>query len=168
MCRMNVLVLAIGITVASCQLGENEVAVSDAEGRRHGALVSIGGLPTDLSIFSRSDCGEYGFSDCSAQDDEGWNYAFFDGGLARVSLKRADASPRALLPAGMRFGESIDLAGRKAEKYYGFEFDRGEIEGRIVYSSDFVIRSTDGTLYSLELLGDKKGTLDEVIERTDF
>lgn len=165
---MRILFFAAVIAATSCHLVEEDVVHSRAGAADQGALVSIGGIPGDLSLFASSDCDKHGFADCSAEDNGGRKYGFFNGGLSRLSLSRSEAAPGAELPAGMHFGEDIEAARQKASEYYCVEFDRGEIDGRVVYSSDFKIRSERGTLYSLELVGDGENKLEEVVERTDF
>ncbi|RNF86351.1 hypothetical protein EER27_02730 [Lysobacter psychrotolerans] len=68
----------------------------------------------------------------------------------------------------MLFGENIEVSKQKASSLYRIRFDRGEVDGRIVYSSDFSIRSPAGIKYALELLADEQNKLEEVVERTDF
>lgn len=53
-------------------------------------LIPIGGMPTDMSIFTSTDCNKYEpkFYDCSADDSQGRKYAFFRGRLARVSVDK--------------------------------------------------------------------------------
>jgi len=121
-----------------------------------------------MSVFASYDCEKTKLADCTAKDSQGRQYVFFDGALSRISLNMHDAKPGAELPAGMLFGEDIEVSKEKASSHFRVEFDRGEVDGRTFYSSDFSIRSPTGIKYALELLADEKGKLEEVIQRTDF
>jgi len=83
-------------------------------------------------------------------------------------MNKLDAKPGAELPEGMLFGEDIEASKEKASSVFRIRFDRGEVNGRIVYSLDFSIRSPTGIKYALELLADDQNKLEEVVQRTDF
>jgi hypothetical protein len=85
-----------------------------------------------------------------------------------MSVNKYDAKSGVELPAGMLFGEDIEMSRGKASSHFRVKFDRGELNGRIVYSSDFSIRSPVGIKYSLELVAGERNELEEVIERADF
>lgn len=134
-------------------------------------LIPIGAAPQKITSFVGSDCNTAleGVSDCSAQDANGVQYAFFDGVLSKVSINGLEASHNLHLPAGMKFGEKIKLSASKLRALIGVEMDRTtSSSGLITYSSDFVIQSAAGIMYSIELVANKEGQLAEVIERTDF
>jgi hypothetical protein len=133
--------------------------------------IPIGAKSIDLNIFVSSDCKQsaHGFSDCSARDAEGREYAFFDGALSKISARKADTAEHLSLPANLRFGESIDLSAQKIAHAFKVHLNRApSSEGRVVYSSDFVLRSSAGTMYSIELSADEQENLTEIVERTDF
>ena len=89
--------------------------------------------------------------------------------MSKVSVTRDDAAEALRLPAGLRFGETIESAAQKLTSAFGVELDRSLMDnGQVVYSSDFTIRSSVNIYYSIELVADKNGLLTEVIERTDF
>jgi len=134
-------------------------------------LIPIGGVPKDLSVFVSTDCNKYEpkFHDCSAHDAQGRKYAFFDGGLARVSVDKNSASEDLRLPAGIQFGEDIKSAATKVEATLGIKLSSGKSVNRsIVYASDFVVRSNTGSTYSFELIADEETRLIEVIERANL
>ena len=143
-------------------------------GRSHSednlGIIPIGAAPRDTSIFVSSDCSrEPTFADCSAQDADGLQYVFFDGALSRVSAAVPEVSRMLQLPAGMKFGESITDAAEKLRSAMDIELDRSVVQGgQIIYSSDFMLRSSAGILYSIEIASDENGRLIEVVERTDF
>ncbi|WP_147319068.1 hypothetical protein [Cognatiluteimonas weifangensis] len=131
----------------------------------------IGAKPTDLNIFVTSDCEQsvHGFDDCSAKDAEGREYAFFNGVLSKVSAKKAEATDHLALPANLMFGENINLSAQKVSRAFGVNLDRAPSpEGLTAYSSDFVLRSSAGVMYSIELSADKQENLVEIVGRTDF
>ena len=133
--------------------------------------IPIGGTPSDAHIFVVSDCEHLPdrYADCSAQDAEGRRYAFFEGALAKVWVTRAEAARALRLPAALEFGEDIERAAETVAKAYGIKLDRAPAhDGRTVYSSDFVLKSSAGVMYSIELVADEKGRLVEVAERTDL
>lgn len=125
-------------------------------------VIPIGAVPKDMRVFVESDCIQQPSShaDCSAQDATGRRYAFFDGALSRVSVTRTEAASSLRLPAGLEFGEEIDKAADKVQRVFGIKLDRGSsYDGHVVYSSDFVIRSSAGITYSIELIADENGLL---------
>jgi hypothetical protein len=132
-------------------------------------IVPIGELPANLRIFKSTDCGNDPiFSDCFASDAQGREYVFFDGMLTRVSLRKSAARGTLRLPAGLRFGEPIDLAEDKAKKFFNIDMEGGKnADGRVSYASDFVIRQKSGTLVSLELIADDQHRLVEIVQRVD-
>lgn len=133
-------------------------------------IMPIGELPASLRIFESTDCGKDPlFSDCFASDAQGREYVFFDGMLTRVSLKKSEAKGSVRLPAGLRFGERIDVAAHKAKKVFNIDMEGGKnADGRVSYASDFVIRQKSGTLVSLELIADDQYRLVEVVQRVDL
>ena len=155
----------LAVTTAACAESEIRGVSGDSLG-----LIPIGGVPQDMGVFVSSDCvRQPRFSDCSAQDAEGRRYAFFDGALSKVSISRDEATQALRLPAGLQFGEEIGTASEKISSAFGVELDRGTSSGgKVVYSSDFTIRSSAGILYSIELVADEAGRLTEMAERTDF
>ena len=163
---MNVVVTqAILVAVAACA-GNGAVS-----GRTDLGLISIGEAPGDSGIIVASDCGKLpdGYADCSAKDGEGRQYAFFGGVVSKVSATRHEAASGLRLPAALRFGESIERSAEKVSKAFGIELERASTsDRRTAYSSDFVLKSSAGVMYSIELVADKQGRLVEVIERTDF
>ncbi|WP_434213419.1 hypothetical protein [[Pseudomonas] boreopolis] len=166
---MKAMFLMIAFTVTSCDATERG-GVSPAEGKTdQDAVAAIGDVPRDMTAFSSTDCDKpEKLSDCSARDAQGREYAFFDGALSRIVVKKGDAKLGVVLPAGMVFGEDIEASKEKASGFYRISFDRGEINGGTVYSSGFDIRSPSGIEYSIELIADESGKLKEVIQRTDF
>lgn len=163
---MKTVLLAAVIATTSCHAAEDHDIQASAGGQ--GAVASIGDTPKDMSVFASSDCEKSVLADCTAQDSQGRQYVFFDGALSRISMNKLDAKPGAELPAGMLFGEDIEASKEKASSVFRIRFDRGEVDGRIVYSSDFSIRSPTGIKYALELLADDQNKLEEVVQRTDF
>lgn len=141
------------------------VACNETAGR--GRAASIGDVP-EISRFSTTDCDVRNLADCSGRDADGRVYAVFDGAVSKISLTKLEAKPAANLPAGMVFGEHIDTAMNKSSKAFNIAFDRVETDGRVIYSSDFLIPSPSKVPYSLELVSDRNLRLDQVIERTDF
>lgn len=134
-------------------------------------LIPIGGVPIDMSIFTSTDCNKYEpkFYDCSADDAQGRKYAFFHGGVARVSVNKNSASDGLRLPAGIQFGENIKSAATKVGATLGVKLSFGKSQdGMIVYASDFIVRSITGSTYSFELIADEEGRLVEVIERVNL
>lgn len=165
---MKLWVSLLVLLASSCgAVSEGGAARSEPTKAGLGSL-SIGDVPKDLSGFSNSDCDARGLSDCTANDAQGRRYVFFDGALSRISIKRGGAAQNLTLPAGVVFGESIDLSKEKAAAYYRVSFDRGVLGKIIIYSSGFEIESSSGVLYSLELISDDSGKLEEVVQRTDF
>lgn len=153
-------------TTGACAVNQGiERAGGDGVG-----IVPIGGVPQDMDAFVASDCSrEPRFSDCSAQDAEGRRYAFFGGALSKVSITKDEAAQTLRLPAGMQFGEEVETSAKKVSSAMGVKLDRGStLSGQTVYSSDFIIQSPAGVLYSIELIADEEGLLTEVVERTDF
>ena len=134
----------------------------------YGAVASVGDTPKDMSKFASSDCYGSALEDCTARDNDGRQYVFFDGALSRISMSKKDLRPGAKLPAGILFGEDIEQARRKASSVLRIRFNRAEIDGRIVYSSELSLKSAAGIRYSVELLADDRGQLEQVVERTDF
>lgn len=135
------------------------------------APIPLGGAATDLRLFVATDCTDLHtrFADCSATDPEGRRYTFFDGVLSKIAASKSDAAGSLLLPAGLQFGEEIEFAAAKVSRTFGVRLDRGTtFDGRIVYSSDFVIPSSAGRRFSIELIADVDGRLHEFVERTDF
>ncbi|WP_454831331.1 hypothetical protein [Pseudoxanthomonas wuyuanensis] len=165
---MRTMLLAAAIAATSCHAAEDGDTQAAAEAQGQGAVASIGDTPKDMSLFESSDCEKSGLADCTAQDSQGRKYVFFDGALSRISMNKLDAKPGAALPAGMLFGENIEASKEKASSVFRVGFDRGEVDGRIVYSSNFSIRSPTGIKYALELLADEQNKLEEVVQRTDF
>lgn len=165
---MRTVFLAAVIGATSCHAADDADAQPISRAQSQEAVASIGDSPKDMSVFVSSDCAKYGFADCTAQDAQGRRYVFFDGALSRISISRHGAKSGAPLPAGMLFGENIETSKDKASSFYRIRFDRGEVDGRIVFSSDFVIRSPTGIKYALELLADEQGKLEKVVQRTDF
>lgn len=132
-------------------------------------IIPIGANPNDLDKFAATDCKrEDNFSDCSAWDEDGIRYAIFDGAVSIVSAHRKEVSHRLRLPAGMMFGEKIDVSANKAGKFFLVHFDSSKSSDRTVYVSREDVRSSSGRLFTLELVGDSQGRLVEVVQRTDF
>jgi hypothetical protein len=132
-------------------------------------IIPIGGNPNDIDKFAATDCKrEDNFSDCSAWDQDGIRYAIFDGAVSVVSAHRKEVSHRLRLPAGMMFGEKIDVSANKAGKFFLVHFDSSKSGDRTVYVSREDVRSSSGRLFTLELVGDSQGRLIEVVQRTDF
>jgi hypothetical protein len=153
------------VAVAACA-GNGAIS-----GRTDLGLISTGEAPEDSGIFVTSDCGQLpdGHADCAAQDGEGRQYAFFGGLLSKVSATWGEAASTLRLPAALVFGENIELSAEKTSKAFGIKLERAPTpDGRTVYSSDFVLESSVGVMYSIELIADKQGRLVEVVERTDF
>ncbi len=165
---MKTALLAAVIVATSCHAAEDGETQISVRSQGQEALASIGDAPKNMSVFASSDCEGSGFSDCTAQDSHGRQYVFFDGALSRISVNRNDAKTGLELPAGMVFGEDIEVSKEKASSVFRVNFDRGEVDGRTVYSSDFTIRSPTGIKYAIELRADEQNKLDELIQRTDF
>lgn len=132
--------------------------------------IPIGGVPTNWDTFVWTDCSkrEPLFSDCSAKDEHGRLYVFFDGKLSKVSAKLTTTSECTQLPFGLKFGENIDSAAQKVSAREIIVIPGHTHDGRKVYSSDFVVQSSAGVMYSIELIADSDGHLFEVVERTNF
>lgn len=165
---MRIALLVAVVAATSChgaEDGDTQVS-SGTQGR--GAVASIGDAPKNMSVFASYDCEKPKLADCTAKDSQGRQYVFFDGALSRISVNKHNARPGAELPAGMLFGEDIEASKEKASSHFRVKFDRGEVDGRTVYSSDFSIRSPVGIKYALELLADEQNKLEEVVQRTDF
>ena len=130
---------------------------------------AIGSSPKDLGALLTTDCvgSVIDLSDCSGIGADGVRYTFFDGALSRVSANRGEVEGVVELPGDMVFGENVVTAAAKL-KELGVTLDRDEVNGRIAYSSDFVLKSSVGIDYSIELHSDDHGALVEVVERTDF
>lgn len=165
---MRTVLLAAIIATTSCHATEDGGTPVSARAQGQGAVASIGDIPKSVSVFASSDCEKYGLADCTAQDSQGRKYVFFDGALSRISISKRDARPGIELPAGMLFGENIEASKEKASSVFRIRFDRGEVDGKIVYSSDFSIQSPAGVKYALELIADDQNKLEEVVQRTDF
>lgn len=164
---MKAIFIAASLSLASCSAAD-EGGRSENAGKHKGPVAVIGQVPEGTFLFSSSDCDVYGFADCGAKDGQGRIYAIFDGAVTRISLTREDAKRGAVLPAGMVFGESLQLSRKKAQDHYGVELECGEVEKRQVCSSGFSIRSPVGEIYSLSIADDGRNGLDEVVERIDF
>jgi hypothetical protein len=170
MTRVIVAVAMFAFLSVSIACAGNESTIEGSVGPDLG-VVPVGGIPKDMSVFVSSDCGTFKpkFADCSAQDGEGRRYAFFNGALSKVSASRSEATEALRLPAGIEFGEDVESAAKKVVAVFNIKLERGASpNGLIVYSSDYVVRSSAGRLYSVELIADEKGHLTEVVERTDF
>jgi len=130
---------------------------------------AIGSSPMDLKSLLTTDCigSVIDLSDCSGVGENKVRYTFFDGALSRVSANRREVEGNVKLPGHMAFGESIATAAAKRREL-GVALDRSEVNGRIVYSSNFVLESSAGINYSIELQSDEHEVLVEVVERTDF
>lgn len=155
------------VSVSAC--AGNKVASRD--GDIDFGVIPIGGVPKDIGAFVESDCEDQSrkFEDCSAIDAKGRRYAFFDGVLSKVSVTRTEAASTLRLPAALQLGESIEQAAEKIRRFYGVKLDRAlSHDGRVVYSSDFAIKSSAGVVYSIELIADKQGYLADFVQRTDF
>ena len=163
---MKIIIVLFAALTISCAAG-----VQSKNPRVDLGLIPIGAAPNDITIFKSSNCkivGRSDFSDCAAMDHEGRRYVFFDGALSRLSAHRNEVAMSVTLPAGMQFGESIEVSKNKAEAKFGVPFDRAFTQGRVSYASDFSIRSNAGVLFSMELIGNSDDLLIEVIQRTDF
>ncbi|WMJ68161.1 hypothetical protein [Stenotrophomonas sp. 24(2023)] len=165
---MRTVLLAAAIAATSYHAAENGDTQASVGAQGQGAVASIGEVPKNMSVFASSDCEKSELVDCRAKDSQGRQYVFFDGALSRISVNKYDAKPGATLPAGLLFGEGIEASREKASSHFRVRFDRGEVDGRIVYSSDFSIQSPTGIKYALELLADEQNKLEEVVQRTDF
>lgn len=165
---MRCLYAAVIIAITSCHMSGDGDFRESSEAPSQRAILSIGELTTDTSLFVNSTCDDDGLGDCGAQDAQGRDYTIFEGEITRITLKRQDAKGGALLPAGMVFGEDIERSRRKASSHYRVALECGEVEGRRVCSSGFSIQSPTGTMYSLALVADEKGALEEVVERVNF
>lgn len=152
--------LTVALLSTSCSADEEAIGY-------HG-LISIGDVPKSMTDFVGSDCAAGRLDDCTAVDAQGREYVFFDGALSRISINKDSAQRGARLPADMLFGENIEKSNDKVSRFYGVSLDRGEVDGGVIYSSGFIIRSSSGVMYSIELISDRNGKLKEVIERTDF
>jgi len=132
-------------------------------------IIPIGASPRDLDKFAATDCkNKDNFSDCSARDEDGLRYAIFDGAVSIVSAHREEVSHRIRLPAGMVLGEQIDVSASKAGKIFLVHFYSSKSDDLTVYVSKEGIRSSSGTLFTLELVGDSQRCLVKVVQRTDF
>jgi len=69
---------------------------------------------------------------------------------------------------GLSFGERIDSAASKVETALKISLSRGTSNGRVVYASDYAVPAAGKAFYSIELVADERGLLDEVVQRTDF
>lgn len=156
--------LSLSLFLAACADAQTGKEMSGQFGE-----FAIGSSPKDLGVLLTTDCvgSVIDLSDCSGVGVDGIRYAFFDGALSRVSANRAEVKGAVKLPGGMIFGESVVTAATKL-KDLGVSLDRNEVNGRIVYSSNFVLKSSAGIDYSIELHSDEHGVLVEVVERTDF
>jgi hypothetical protein len=124
--------------------------------------VSFGRVPVTMDAFKSTDCdlNEPKFHDCSAKDTYGREYVFFDGGLTKVSASIKSSSPVLRLPAGLRFGEKIELSLRKITKKFMVNLSGPTVRDRQRwYSSGFVFTSADREKYALELGADEEGRL---------
>jgi len=161
-------VAAIFVPAAACaENGATGVRGSDI----NLGVIPIGGKPQDLQLFVSTDCGKVSpaYADCSAQDTDGRRYAFFDGVLSKISIRQADAASTLKLPAALEFGENIERAAERITKVMAVKLDRAPThDGHVVYSSDFVLKSSAGVMYSIELIADEQGRLVEIVARTDF
>lgn len=161
------LMLALSVASTACAANKSSEGVIGADL----GVIPIGSVPKDMHTFVVSDCGgqEPPYADCSAEDAEGRRYVFFNGALSKVVAARVDAKKSLRLPASLEFGEDIERSAKKAALAFGVKLTRAySYNGLEVYSSDFVVKSSVGILYSIELVADKKGRLAEVVERTDF
>ncbi|MGN6512304.1 MAG: hypothetical protein ACTHKZ_01850, partial [Lysobacteraceae bacterium] len=114
-------------------------------------VVPIGGVPGDMSIFKSNDCGSPPkLLDCSARDAQGRRYVFFEGALSKVSANSRDTALALRLPGGVAFGEDVQAAASKVEAAFGISLKRGIADGRIIYSSDYVAKSSAGVVYAVE------------------
>ena len=132
-------------------------------------IVPIGGLPAALDQFISTDCGgDRSFSDCSAVDAEGKEYAFFNGARVRVSARVGKGRNSIRLPLGMKFGEDIKRARAKVVRQLGIKLVATvSQDGVVVYASGFVIKSKDQWYYSIELISDSQNRLVEIVERAN-
>ncbi|MGJ4748609.1 hypothetical protein ACQV5M_19770, partial [Leptospira sp. SA-E8] len=134
-------------------------------------LVPIGGVPKDLSTFTSTDCESSlsGYADCSAQDQDGRRYSFFGGSLSKVSIAKNEVKTVLKLPAKLRFGDDIAHSVEMVSNTFNIKINCGKSQsGNMVCSSDFVLMSSIGVLFSLEMIADDQRKLVEIIERTDF
>jgi len=136
--------------------------------RRQLTSLDIGGLPGDLKVFVSTDCDTLGYSDCSGRDLDGRVYGFFDGYLSQIIMLEKDMCTSPVLPADMVFGEDIEAARVKAERFFKVELPGGVIDGVSIYSSDYIVISPEGAEYSIEIASDERGRLVEVKKRTMF
>jgi hypothetical protein len=170
MTRVFVVIAMLACLCVPAACAENKGRINKV-GELDLGVVPIGGIPKDMSVFVSSDCGKLQpkFADCSAQDATGRRYAFFGGALSKVSANRGEVTKTLRLPAGIMFGEDVGAAAKKIAAGFNIKLKRGaSSDGRTVYSSDYVVRSTAGIFYSVELTADGNGYLSEVVERTDF
>lgn len=132
--------------------------------------VEIGCLPATLSIFKESTCDdEPYFADCSAVDQNGITYVFFDNALVRVSAQAGDAQKDLRLPMNLVFGELIDSARTKVERELKVPLNKGKTsKGRIVYTSDALLNSASGWTYTIELIADSSGRFTKIVQRTNL
>jgi len=124
-----------------------------------------------MEMFVSSDCDLLlpKLSDCSAQDKEGRRYTFFDGALSKISAANNETKKSLRLPANLKFGEDIALSAKKISLALNINLSRGtSYDGKVVYSSDFIIESSKGVLYSIELIADSYDHLSQVVERVDY
>lgn len=157
-------ILFLSLSLVGCAGAQTGKEVPDQLGE-----FAIGSSPKDLGVFSTTDCvgAAIDLSDCSGVGLDGIRYVFFDGALSRVSVNRTEAKGTVKLPGDLIFGESVTVAAAKM-KGLGVDLDRNEVNGRVIYSSSFVIKSSAGIDYSIEIHADEHGELFEIIERTDF
>lgn len=130
-------------------------------------LIPIGSVIKDARMFETTDC-ESGFSDCSAMDKDRRRYYFFDGALSRVSVRSGETSGNIKIPGGIRLGENIEEALRKARLAFGIDFYEGKSGKNTILVSTRDVSSSLGVDYSLELVGDENNRLVEIVQRTDF
>lgn len=163
-------IISLIFSLSACSAASHAARTGDSNSAHDLGVIPIGVIPHDLGWFESTDCkeGEGGLSDCSALDEKGRRYAFFDGALSIVSAQGDEVSSDVKLPAGMAFGEEVELSARKAESFFGVGFDSAESGGLTIYVSKADIRSSSGALFILELMGDEDGRLMKVVQRTDF
>lgn len=162
--------VVIALSAAACSADDRIKRASESGRNSDLGIVPIGSVPVELDKFKVTDCSEAqgGFNDCSAIDDVGRRYAFFDGALSMVSVEGEEVSSGFILPAGMKFGERIEDAAEKAAAWFRVEFNGGSVEGVAAYSSKMKVKSSAGILYSIELIANKEGRLAKVVQRTDY
>ena len=156
--------LALSTISAACHEIEGGVEIPPI------GAIAIGAAPNSALQVRATDCGEdwSGAADCSAVGSDGVEYIFFDGALSKVSAVRGDVDASVTLPSNVKFGDEIHAASAKMVAN-GVRLKRGvTYDGRIVYTSDFVVRSSAGVCFSIELIADSQGNLVEYVQRTDF